>query len=295
MSKFRYLQTGAAAAFSALVIAVSGGAGLAASPQRIVSINLCTDQLIMMLAEPSRIAAVSHLARNPAMSVLAGQAKRFPVTHGHAEEVYLLKPDLVLAGQYTSRQTLSLLRKLGIRVVEVPVATSFDGIVRNITIIGKVIGNTGRAAEIARFLKENLARIKTSPTAPRLLAALYFANGYSSGQGTLINAVTRRSGFDTLGQHMGFHGTRQMPLETLMLSQPDVLVLGLRNHRGEAKAYEIFRHPALRRLKESIPVHLVQDALTICGTPHTLKAMTALTEFRKRHLFSQSGEASHGE
>lgn len=267
---------------------------MAASPQRIISINLCTDQLIMMLAKPSRIAAISNLARDPAMSALADRAKRFRVTHGQAEDVYLLNPDLVLAGQYTSRQTLKLLRKLGLRVVEVPVATNFDDIFRNIMIIGKAIGKADRAAEMIRSLKKNITRVKSNPPAPPPLAALYFANGYSSGQGTLIDAVTRRSGFDTLGQQLGFRGTRQVPLETLLINQPDALVLGLRNHRGAARANEIFRHPALRRLKENIPLFSVRDALTICGTPHTLKAVTALTAFRKRHLFSQPGKVSHG-
>ena len=43
---------------------VQMGAGKAASvtkPQRIVSLNLCTDQLLLQLVEPQRIAAISNI------------------------------------------------------------------------------------------------------------------------------------------------------------------------------------------------------------------------------------------
>jgi len=38
-----------------------------AAPQRIVSLNLCIDQLVLMLAEHGRIASVSYLAADPSL------------------------------------------------------------------------------------------------------------------------------------------------------------------------------------------------------------------------------------
>ena len=93
---------------------IAGGAW--AEPARVVSINLCTDQLAMMLADPGQLVAVSHLARDPRSSTMVAQAMAYPITYGRAEEVFLKAPDLVLAGTYTTQATVDLLQGLGVEV-----------------------------------------------------------------------------------------------------------------------------------------------------------------------------------
>jgi iron complex transport system ATP-binding protein len=82
-------------------------------PRRIVSMNVCTDQFVMLLAERERIQSVSWLARNPEVSTTADDAAAIPVNHGLAEEILPLRPDLVVAGTFTTRPTVYLLRRLG--------------------------------------------------------------------------------------------------------------------------------------------------------------------------------------
>ena len=83
--------------------------------KRVVSTNLCTDQLLLLIAKRSRIASVSYLARDPLFSHLANRARDIPINHGLAEEILPLEPDLVLVGSHTIRPTTVLLRKLGIK------------------------------------------------------------------------------------------------------------------------------------------------------------------------------------
>ena len=71
-------------------------------PRRIVSLNLCTDQLLMLLA-PERIAALSILATDPLLSVMAAEARRYPLVRGDAEEVLRFDPDLVVAAPFAAR------------------------------------------------------------------------------------------------------------------------------------------------------------------------------------------------
>jgi iron complex transport system substrate-binding protein len=42
-----------------------------AAPQKIVSLNLCTDQLLMLLADPNQIASLSKIVDDPNVSILA--------------------------------------------------------------------------------------------------------------------------------------------------------------------------------------------------------------------------------
>ena len=88
---------------------------VAGKPQRIVSINLCADELVLRLADPRNIASVTWLSRNPDSSNVAQLAAQVPINHGLAEEIIPLDPDLVIAGIYTARTAVALLKRAAFR------------------------------------------------------------------------------------------------------------------------------------------------------------------------------------
>ena len=88
-------------------------------PRRVVSLNLCTDQLVMALAQPEHIASVTWLSRSEGDPALRPLARRLPANHGGAEEVLAARPDLVIAGLYTTSTTRRLLQRAGIPLLEV--------------------------------------------------------------------------------------------------------------------------------------------------------------------------------
>src|SRR5437868_842546 len=77
------------------------GPALAAGGPRIVSMNVCTDQLLIALADPKQILGLSRFSRDASWS--ADGARRYPVLSGGAEDVLVLKPDIVLASLYDKR------------------------------------------------------------------------------------------------------------------------------------------------------------------------------------------------
>ena len=115
-----------------------------AFPERVVSMNVCTDQLAMLVARPGQLHSVSYLARDAGSSAMVQEAGAYTVNHGLAEEIFLMKPDLVLAGTYTTRTTVSLLRRLGFRVEEFPPEASFEDVRANIVRMGDLLGNPDR-------------------------------------------------------------------------------------------------------------------------------------------------------
>ena len=104
----RRVLLGLVAALIAALIAVASAS--AADLPRVVSMNLCTDQMVLLLADPDQITSLSRLARDPRSSSLAQEASAHPQNAGGAEEIYLSAPDLVLAGQYSDKATLAMLR-----------------------------------------------------------------------------------------------------------------------------------------------------------------------------------------
>lgn len=243
------------------------------APQRVVSINVCTDQLALILAREGQLQSISYLSRDPQLSAMADKAQRFPVNHAGAEEVFLLKPDLVLAGTFSSRATVGLLRRLGIRVEEFAPARSFGDIEEHVHRLGDLLGRQAEAQAQIVSMKAALATIKRP--AQSKTVALYYANSYTSGEGTLIDEAVRLAGLENMADKAGITGSALLPLEKLVLAKPDILVRGARD-RAPALAFENFRHPALRALEKQVRAVTLDDNLTVCGGPFSVDAVTEL-------------------
>ncbi len=92
---------------------------------RVVSINPCVDAVLMQVAEPGQIAAISHYSQDPrATSIPLEQARRFAATSGTAEEVVAQAPDIVIAGAHVAPATIAALHRMHIRLVQIGVPES---------------------------------------------------------------------------------------------------------------------------------------------------------------------------
>ncbi|WP_333834766.1 ABC transporter substrate-binding protein [Rubrimonas sp.] len=258
----------------ALVLALACGAA-AAAPGRVVSMNLCTDQLAMLLAAPGQLVSVTRLARDRSTSMMATEAAAIQVNHGLAEEVFLMQPDLVVAGTFTTRATVGMLRRLGFEVVEFAPETSFDDVRANIRKMGAVLGREPQAEAMVATLDARLAAASLPTTGPQPRAALHYANSYTSGAGTLADAVVTAAGLANVAAERGVAGTARLPLEALVMADPDLIVSG-RSYDPPALAQEVMAHPALRAVKGDAGEAVVSDARWICGTPFTVDAVAAL-------------------
>lgn len=244
-------------------------------PARVVSINVCTDQLAMLLADDGQLQSVSYLSRDPLLSAMSAQAKQLPINHGQAEEVFLMKPDLVLAGTFSSRATVGLLRDLGVRVEEFAPARSFDDIAAHMKRMGELLGREKEAETQIAAMNAALADI--AKPSHRQTVALYYANSYTAGRGTLIDEAIRLAGLDNLANKAGIRGSAMLPLEMLVMERPDILVRGSRG-RPPALAFENFEHPAMRLLERESKVVTLNDNLTVCGGPFSVEAVAKLAE-----------------
>lgn len=252
----------------------------AAKPMRIVSINVCVDQLLLLIAPRERIAALSFLAQEPAVSVLAKEAEGLPITYGLAEEILPLAPDLVLTSAFSTRPTVAILRKLGVPVLELPVASDLAGIRRNIRLVSEALGETARGEALIAAFDSRLAAVAPTPDDPKPLAVLYGANGYTAGRDTLPAAAMAAAGYRNLAVELGLSGTARLPLEHLLSADPALLIVN-HSERGPALAQVALQHPALRRAFADRALIQVPSALWVCGTPLVADAVELLAQLRQ--------------
>jgi iron complex transport system substrate-binding protein len=230
----------------------------------VVSLNLCTDQLLGLLA-PEKIAGLTPLARDPAISYIAEAAKAFPIVRPSAESVLALLPDLVLAGPYGAQATIALLRERGVPVLQVGLPQTFDAIRAQLREVADVLGVPERGDHLEQEMDALLDSVPPRLQPPH--AVFWGARGQSSGPGSLGDSVLTAAGFTDVGTG------RRMALETLAAHPPDLLVVP-ETPAFPSLATDLLDHPAVRR----IPRVVIPPSLLICGGPWTALAVRLLAE-----------------
>ncbi len=235
-------------------------AAIPAHAARVVSLNLCTDDYLVLLA-PEQIAALSPLARDPSLSVVAAEAAKLPWVRADAEAVLALHPDLVLAGPYGAQTTLQALQQRGVRVERTLLPNDFAGIRDETTRLAMMLGAPARGAALLAQMDRDLG---VTPHTPATAIALE-ARGWTAGPGSMADAVLRAAGLRDVGSG------GQMSLETLAAHPPDELLVST-PPAFPSLATEMLGHPALA----GIPRRAIPPALLACGGPWTARAVALL-------------------
>jgi len=249
------------------------------APTKVVSINLCTDQLLLMLAAPGQIASVSYLARDPDSSFMARAAGVYPLNHARAEELIALRPGLVLAGAYSDPRLLQLLRSLGMQVEQFPLTHSISGIETDIRRLAGLLGRERRGAALITRMRARLARIATpTPTPPRQRpkALFYQPRGYTSGRHTLQDEALGLAGWRNLAADLGIEGYAPIDLERLLLARPQQIFSSEPVSGAYSRARQLLDHPALRALLGDRPMVQIPYKYWICAGPMIADAVSLL-------------------
>lgn len=269
----------------ALLAAWPAPAVAQAQAERIVSLNLCTDQILLDLVPRARIRALSYLAADPAVSAAAEKARGIPTTKGAAEDVIALDPDLVIAGTWTTPATVELLKRLGRRLEQVPLASDIDGIRTATTQIAAAVGEPAKGAEIIAAFDRRIAAAKAkvmSAAGQPPAALVYQVNGLASGPGSLADAALVLAGWRNHAAALRLGSGGQVAIEALITSPPDLIVLSARPDEYLTPVADNLRHPLLARFRAAARLEVLPWALWLCGTPAIAEAVERLAEARIR-------------
>ena len=252
---------------SIVAILLPTAAFAAGPPQRIVSINLCADELLVTLADPGQVAALSIYGADPNLSYVADAAKAFRHDAASAETVVGLNPDLVLAGRYTKRATRDMLGRLGYRVELLDAARSIADSEKQIRQVAAVVGHPERGEALVASIEAARARAEAAAPAARPTAANYQRRGYVTGGNTLTAELLDIAGFTDDGAALAGKTGGFVPLEKLVAAPPDYIVVSAAVRRAEDQGSALLAHPALARLYPPARRVVLPDKLTVCGGP----------------------------
>lgn len=261
------------AAMLTLVLPVA--AAPAATLPRLVSMNVCTDQLVLTLADPEQILGLSRFSRDGWQSK-AGDLSRYPALSGGAEDVLLIKPDLVVASAFDKRATRELLKAKGLRLSELAVPRTLDEARQQIREAGDITGHPDRAAaEIAR-LDAALARARQAVSKRHFRVLPVSRRGWVAGSDSFMGSLLGEAGLRSAAGDLGFNFGGFASLEAIVNLRPDFIVVSQAGDYARDDGQAFLLHPALERFYPPEKRIVIPERLTECGGVLLADALDAL-------------------
>ncbi len=277
-----------------------------ASPQRIVSINLCTDELLLQLVTPERVAALTKFSADPEVSTVASQARDIQKIQGGIEDVQACGPDLLVGGKFSHKETLRFFESSGIPVLTFGLPKNFEDIYADIRKLATAVGETARGDQIIQRMRSDLAALKPEarhsvvilrPEAEEskdeilrpgmaqndgkkiLKRAFFFqSGGLVPGSGTFENAIMEAAGLENLSATMGIRDYGSLSLEKLIEMKPEVLIFSSDQKEKPTIRGEVLSHPAIRKALPHVKTVILPSAILNCGSPASVEAVRILVE-----------------
>ncbi len=231
-------------------------------PHHIVSLGLSTDEILLSLASPEQIAALTSYADDPGLCSMteAAQAVSVKIKDKSPESVLALDPDLVLVTDGVPKELADSLRDLGISVFVFHTPKRIDGIFAHIETIGQMIGQEENAAaliaEKRALLAEVEGRVGDIPEEKRPIVVAFAFSGVFGRKDGLFDDMCRHASLRNGAAMVGLTAETSVSMEQVVALNPDVFLLP--TWSAEGKTTEEFRDK-LRRDPLFLHVKAVQE------------------------------------
>ena len=248
---------------------------------RVVSLNLCADAYLMAFAKPEQILGLTQQSSDPTLSAFVVEASNFPVSGGRMANILEQQPDIIIINNYSPPPNKALMDRLGIKIVKLDAANSYQSARTEILQLGKAIHRLEAAkaylAQLDRELED--ARHTELTYMPSIIN--YQRRGIVVGETHILDDIIQLAGAQNLGRDTG-RTIGPMSLENLIRLQPDYVLSISENDEQTLKAQdrgsEILSHPALQKMFSAERHIYIPQNLTVCAGATTPKAVAHLIE-----------------
>lgn len=259
-----------------LIMALLIASPTMARPERVVSLNLCTDQLALMLLGPDRLVSVSLNAADSGLSNLVEEAKHYPLNDATTEAAVALDPDLILLGTLRQTEQTRMLQRLGYNILPVPDANSIEDSYRIIRMVARALDVSDRGEALIAQMKRDLAEMEGDAPQLPVRALVLQPRGGTVGAGTLVNDVLRHAGLVNIAEDLGIRGSGTLGLEDILRTSPDLLIHDRDVQGGTSMAQVLLDHPALADMRAHTAFITIPTRMWWCPGPWLVDAVAKL-------------------
>ena len=248
---------------------------------RVVSLNLCADAYLMAFAKPEQILGLTQQSSDPTLSAFVEEASNFPVSGGRMANILEQQPDIIIINNYSPPPNKALMDRLGIKIVKLDAANSYQTARTEILQLGKAIHRLEDAKAYLAQLDKELEDAQHTKLTYMPSIINYQRRGIVVGETHILDDIIQLAGAQNLGRDTG-RTIGPMSLENLIRLQPDYVLSISENDeqtlKSQDRGSEILSHPALQKMFSAERHIYIPQNLTVCAGATTPKAVAHLIE-----------------
>jgi iron complex transport system substrate-binding protein len=238
-----------------------------------------TDEILLSLVPPERIAALSPLSDDPTISSATGLARAVKGRVAmEAERILALEPDLLVVPPYTRREVLAQLEEGGMEILRIPDFRTLDDIRIHLRFLGEALGEREKAEALVRQMDGVLADVRARTSGrPRPRVLFVGSNGDTMGKGTNVDLFLEAAGGINLAAEAGIVGRGMLPVEVALSLDPEFLLVssyrGGRKAKGPSIRPELMEDPAWQKASavRAGRVHVLDGAHLLSTSHHATR------------------------
>ncbi|NLH82445.1 MAG: ABC transporter substrate-binding protein, partial [Phyllobacteriaceae bacterium] len=150
--------------------------------------------------------------------------------------------------------------------------------------MGELLGRPERAAALIAAFDRTIAELHdrgAGGTAP--LAVVYHVGDRAEGRGTIADDVLAAAGWRNLAAELGIEETGALPLETVLMHRPDVVLVGAAEAAWSTPAQQNLAHPAIEAaFGQGTRLAVLPDRFIVCGSTSVTEVVRRLVDERRR-------------
>lgn len=206
---------------------------LSKRPQRIVSVSIAADEMLINIVTPNRIAGLTHLADDPGISNIVDAATQVKArVSANVESIVALQPDLVIIPNWQSKELIQMLREVGLPVYVFDSAKTIEQIKDNIKTIATLTGELEAGESLITAMNTKLALVSGAikDISERKVVVRMSLMGGIGGIGSTFDDVCRYAGVINGCAVAGLSAHAVLAKEQLIAVNPDLLILPTWNY-----------------------------------------------------------------
>lgn len=254
------------------------GSFSAQGAEKIVSLNACTDELLLQFAEPEKIAGVTRFRHSPLSSKVLNDHPEIQRLSGDVEAIHKLQPSQVIAGPFSNLMLLEQLRKSNIKVLILNDPRNWEELLVSVKLIEERTGVSEKAAAFRRKIFNLHVEGAHSKWVGKK-ALFWSAGGNVPGKGTFEDVILSTLGIENAAH---FEGYAFLSLEQMIQLAPDLLWVTQDPKQRNSWSHDTVFHPVLRKALPQLEWVVMPEEAISCASGYTVDMLENILNGEKK-------------
>ncbi|SMD00530.1 ABC-type Fe3+-hydroxamate transport system, substrate-binding protein [Desulfocicer vacuolatum DSM 3385] len=236
-------------------------------PRRIISLGPVLTKTIYLLGAGDRLLADTTYCDDPPN--MAPKEKIGSLIQVNVEKIISLKPDLVLASQFTKEKQIRVLEQFDIKVVPFKNPKTFEEICANTRRLGKLINVSDKAEQIIKKARAEVTKVQNTIAAlppKKVFIQIGIKPLHTANEETFVHEFIRLSGGINIAAH---ENSGVYSREKVVKQNPDIILIstmGSSKSAGITEKQQWMKFDTMAAVQHNA-IHLLDSEIICSPTP----------------------------